>query len=150
MVVNRVEVRQFISEAEPLIQENWKEAGYDMELEFNPMYEEYITLGDMGALCCYGAYEGDEMVGYFVALVTKHYHTADSLVAKCDTVYIKPEYRGKNRLTELLDGVEQDLYEYGVDRLFICVRTKQKPKGDGLYEKLGYNNEETTYSKKLG
>ena len=65
-----------------------------------------------------------------------------------DIFYIHPEHRGSNFGLKLFDFVEKELKRRGVDRWF--VGSKCHLDASWLFERLGFDRVEVTYSKYMG
>lgn len=106
----------------------------------------YASLEAAGSLITFGAFEGDEMVGYSVAILGPHLHYGFTY-AHHDLLYVDPAYRKGTLGLRLIRATEAEAKARGAR----CATWHAKP-GSALQrilDRLGYGSEETVYLKEF-
>lgn len=85
------------------------------------------------------------MCGFVLYFVTHHLHHRTMIVATCDTLAVHRNKRGKGVGSGLMRFCEPILLDRGVERIVHTYRTVYNT--TPLFEKHGYNAEETVYIK---
>ena len=135
-----------IEELKPLLEEHWKEiALYQDKFSLDPAYDKYQDMSDAGSLNIVTCRIDDEIVGYFIAFISKHLHYKETTYATNDILYLAPEHRGGELAYKIFSFAEQTLKDLGVDVLTLSMKTILP--FDSLCEALGYTYVERTYSK---
>lgn len=139
----------FLEEMKPLLELHWEEvAAFKDKVKFDPNYELYFAIEEVGGLHCVTARNGDTLVGYFISLVHEHLHYQESRWAVNDVLFIHPDYRRGGVAVGMFKYAEDRLRELGVDVMTIHMKTYAR--FDSLVERLGYDNTEAIYAKHLG
>lgn len=138
-----------MDELPPLVKAHWEEvAEYQDKLEFDPNWEAYARLDELGLLSCTTVRDNDDLIGYMVFCLQPHMHCRKSLYAINDFLYLDPEYRGTSIATKMFIFAEECLRDSGVDVIHLSAKTK-KP-FDKLAEFLHYDTVEIGFSKYIG
>jgi len=132
-------------EIEPLIKQHYDEIALNKDIiNLNPDWEGYARLDSINALRIYTARKDDELMGYFVVIVSKSLHYRDHLFANNDIIFLtKPARKG-------LTGVK--LIKYAIDSLAaegitkLHVNTKAHQPFDAILERLNFEEIERVYS----
>lgn len=106
----------------------------------------YRTLEANGALITFGAFEGEELVGYSVAILGPHLHYGFTY-AHHDMLYLDPAYRKGGLGLQLIQATEAEAKARGAR----CATWHAKP-GSALQkilDRLGYASEETVHIKEF-
>lgn len=135
------------SEIEKLLKDHWEEVSPDSHLKLDPDWEVYSDLEMVGSLKIFTARSGDKLVGYFVSICHKDIHHKGHMFAYNDSLYLHKDYRKGFTGARLIKFAEKCLQEDGVEML--RVSTKRLRPFDKLLLWLGYNHEESTYTKIL-
>lgn len=136
-------------DAKPLLEKHWEEIAVNKDkIKLNPDWDAYRELEAQGKLKIFTAREGENLVGYFVVVVTTNLHYKDHLFATNDIIYLAPEYRKGFVGIRLIRFAEKCLKEDKVSVL--VVNTKVHKPFDPVLERLGFNLTERVYSKYLG
>ena len=108
-----------------------------------PIYE---TLERAGSLITLGAFDGDTMVGYSVAILGPHLHYGFTY-AHHDMLYVAPAHRQGRLGLQLIRETEREAKARGAR----CVTWHVKPGSalDKILGRLGYAVEETVYLKEF-
>lgn len=100
-------VKDFKLEHQPLYIEHCKEVGYFKDFEPEMIWYEYEAIERAGMLRIFTARDASEnLIGYGIYFVKRNLHYMKSLVAVCDMIYIKPEFRGGTgeNFVQFIDG----------------------------------------------
>jgi L-amino acid N-acyltransferase YncA len=141
-----------LPEMRPLFELHWQEIALNhAKVPLNIWYEKYQALCDAGMLHVVTVRKDGELVGYHVAMVMGHLHYMDTLHGFTDVYYIKPAYRQGRVAIRMFQKVEQDMEALGVKKLVTAVKLHTADGKSGkLFEYLGYNHTEDTYTKLIG
>lgn len=86
-------VSEHLASIRALLCAHWRESEPDVsEAEPDPQTDTYQALSDAGLTVAFGAFEGDEMVGYCVAFVSHHLHYG-VLYAAHDALFVRKDRR---------------------------------------------------------
>ena len=139
-------VDDILEEIEPLLEEHYQEvAMYQEHIAFNPNYDVYRVMEEMGSCLVYTARDGGALVGYVVTFLQNNPHYQDHIWAVNDIVYVCPEYRHTEVAPEMLQTLEAELKERGVSVMTFHMKTF-KP-FETLMGALGFDKAEYMYSK---
>ena len=132
-------------EIEPLLEEHWKEIALNKDIiKLNPDWEGYARLDGINALRIYTARKDDELVGYFVVLVSKSLHYRDHLFANNDIIFLTKAARKGLAGFKLIKFAIDSLAAEGITKLHI--NTKAHQPFDAILERLGFQEIERVYS----
>lgn len=143
-------VKEWIEEAYALFTEHYKEIAAYQDIPLDPDYEKYLILGEAGKLLILTAKYNGDLVGYIVYVVDYAPHYKGSLQAVQDILFVKKGLR-KSLLgcgLMLLRQSEKILKRMGVQVVYQHVKTKHD--FSPFLEKLGYENVEKIYQKRIG
>lgn len=145
-IENLAKVRR---EIEPLLMEHWNEIALNKDIiKLNPDWREYARLDEINALRIYTARKDNQLMGYFVIIVSRSLHYKDHLFANNDIVFLtKPARKGLTGF-KLIKFAIESLKAEGVSKLHINTKTHQP--FDPILERLGFEEIETVFSKVLG
>ena len=125
------------------IQSHYEELN-DGAFPLEPDWNRYFNLEKMDMLRCYAAYDGSEMVGYAIFLVSPNMHYSTSTWGMEDLYYLAPAYRTGSTGYKFLKFFLTDI-EKQVDK--VIMGTKVKYDIGVLLRRLGYTHFENLYSK---
>lgn len=132
-------------EIEPLLEEHWKEIALNKDIiKLNPDWEGYARLDGINALRIYTARKDDELVGYFVVLVSKSLHYRDHLFANNDIIFLTKAARKGLAGFKLIKFAIDSLAAEGITKLHI--NTKAHQPFDAILERLSFQEIERVYS----
>lgn len=138
-----------LDEIKPLLEKHYEEvAMYQDKIEFNPNYERYEELDELGLLHIVTARDEGVLVGYFVSFLMPNIHYQDHTYAVNDIVYIQEDLRKTKVGLEMFKYAEEQMKDLGVSVMTIHMKTAMP--FDSLCEGLGYNYAERNYSKYIG
>lgn len=112
----------------------------------HPMTHVYAALEQAGGVVAFGAFDGEEMVGYSVAILGPHLHYS-YLYAHHDALYVRPDHRKGSLGLRLIRATEAESKMRGA----VCVTWHVKPnsKLESILNRTGYTVEETVYRKEF-
>jgi len=138
-----------LPELEPLLPLHYEELALNKDkVPLSPQYPVYINRERNGELMFMVVRDRGELIGYFIGFVAPGLHYSTCLTLIMDIFYIHPEHRGSSTGHKLFKAVEAEAKKRGVQRMF--VGSKVHLDASWLFEKLGYEKVETTYSTWLG
>jgi len=133
----------------PLLPLHYEELALNKDkVPLAPQYEIYIERERRGELMFMVVRDAGELIGYFIGFVAPglHYKTCMTLIM--DIFYVHPDHRGNSTGGKLFKAVEVEAKKRGVQRMF--VGSKCHLDASFLFEKLGYERCEVTYTHWLG
>jgi len=146
MIYERETFESFIKDAEPLLEEHYKEiALYQDDIEYAPDFDAYRVMEAAGILHIMTAREDGVLLGYCVSFVHRHPHYKNDIFAINDVLYVHPEYRHGEVSGALLESVEEEMTAAGVSVMTFHMKT-HKP-FEALMDHLEYDKAEYLYSK---
>lgn len=138
-----------LDELKPILPLHYEELALDKdEIPLDPQYDVYMYREDAGELVFYTARVGGELIGYFIGFVSPGLHYQQTLTCIMDIFYIHPEHRGSNFGEQLFEFVEAQLRSRKVKRWYMG--SKCHLDASWLFERIGADRCEVTYSKLLG
>jgi GNAT superfamily N-acetyltransferase len=138
-----------LPELKAILPLHYEELALDKDkVPLSPQYDIYKAREAAGELIFVTARQQGELIGYFIGFVAPGLHYSTCLTCIMDIFYIHPDHRGSNFGFKLFDFVEKELKRRGVDRWF--VGSKCHLDASWLFERLGFERAEITYSKYMG
>ena len=138
-----------LPELKTILPLHYEELALDKDkVPLSPQYDIYEAREAVGELIFVTARERGELIGYFIGFINPGLHYSTCLTCIMDIFYIHPEHRGSNFGFKLFDFVEKELKRRGVDRWY--VGSKCHLDASWLFERLGFDRVEVTYSKYMG
>jgi len=149
MITYQQEVlRQVEQEIVPLAKEDWEEIEHDKERKpFDPDWDTYYQLEDMGCLYIFTARLGKKLIGYYTALVVKDMHSRDNRHVYNDLIFLSKSHRKGLTGVKLMKFAEKCIKEDG--HKVLHVGTTERNPIDPILERLGYVKTETKFEKVL-
>jgi len=137
-----------IQEIQELLVLNYKEVELDQDIiKLNPDWDAYQQAENNNILKGFTARKEGKLIGYFVAMVTKHIHYKDHIFAGNDVLFIHPDFRKGFTAMNLIKFAEKCLTEDGVTVL--TINTKCDKPFDVLLDRMMYKQIENVYRKRL-
>ena len=139
-----------LDELKPLLPHHYEELALNQDkVPLSPQYDVYFARERSGQLIYVVMREAGELVGYFIGFIAPGLHYSTCLTCTPDIFFIRPDKRGAALPgVRLFNAVEEELRRRGVQRWF--VGSKLKADASKLFEFLGFERVEVTYSKWLG
>ncbi len=138
-----------LEDLKPFFPMHWEELALNQkQVPLDPQYDIYLGRDGVGQVMLVTLRSDGQLVGYFVGFVAPGLHYKTCLTLSMDIFYVLPEHRGKGGGFILFKAVEAEAKRRGVKRMF--VGSKMHKDSSWLFEKLGYEQVETTYSLWMG
>jgi len=138
-----------LEELKVLLPQHYEELALNKDkVPLSPQYEVYTERERQGMTFFVTARDSGRLVGYFIGFIAPGLHYSTCLTCIMDIFYIEPAHRGSNAGIQLFKFVEQELRRRGVQRWFMGAKAHFDC--SFLFEKLGAELVEKTYSKWLG
>lgn len=112
-----------------------------------PQWDIYLAREKAGELLLVSLRDSGRLAGYFIGFIAPGLHYETCLTCIMDIFYVKPDERGQAGGKILFDFVEKELRRRKVNRMF--VGSKCHMDASWLFERLGYERCEVTYTKWL-
>lgn len=141
--------RGFLDELKTILPKHYEELALDQDkVPLDPQYDIYLTREDNGEVLVVTLRAEGELCGYFIGFVSPALHYRTCLTCIMDIFYVVKEWRGHGGGEILFRGVERELKNRGVQRVF--VGSKLHKDASWLFENMGYTEVERYYSKWIG
>lgn len=115
--------------------------------EFNPDYERYIKMQELGLYFLMTCRKDGELIGYIGFFIQHHIRFKNCLMAFEDLYYLKPQNRQGRTGYKLFTESEKLLKKRNVKRVILSCKTFQDH--SRLFDKLGYEFYEKHFTKSL-
>lgn len=137
-----------VEEMKAIVPDHYLELALDQEaIPLAPDWDRYCHAEKLGVLHFFTARNGDELIGYHIAMIGGHIHYKTTIHCQTDIYYMKPEYR-KNRVGQnFFMALEEDLKAHGVKK--IITGTKLHKNHTAFFEMLGYRHTDNVMTKLL-
>lgn len=140
---------EHLPELLPLLPLHYEELALNKDkVPLDPQYGIYIERERRGELMFMVVRERGELIGYFIGFVAPGLHYQTCLTLIMDIFYVHPEHRGNSTGFKLFKAAEDEAKRRGVQRMF--VGSKCHLDASWLFERLGYERCEVTYTHWLG
>lgn len=143
----RETVATVIDEIGPLLFAHWQEIAQYPDIPLNPDFDHYTRAEMHGQLRVYTARHERDLAGYAVYIVAPALHYANSLQAKQDVLFLKPQYRHGRIGWKLIQFADVQLRADGVQVVYQHMKTDHD--FGPLLERLGYTFCDKLYSRRL-
>lgn len=138
-----------LEELKPILHLHYEELALNQDkVPLSPQYDIYTKREALGELLFVTAREDGELIGYFISFIAPGLHYSTCLTCIMDIFYVKQDRRGLSAGLKMFKFVESELKRRGVDRWF--VGSKVHRDASVLFERLGFDKVEITYSKYIG
>lgn len=138
--------KEVIDEIKPLLESHYEEiAMYKDQVPFDPDYERYSQMCDLGVLHVVTARDEGRIVGYYISFIVPHIHYKTTMYANNDILFLHPDYRGTTAAPRMFKFAEKALKDKGVDVMMIHMKTYSS--FDRMLERMGWDYTERLYTK---
>jgi GNAT superfamily N-acetyltransferase len=137
-----------LEELKPLLRRHYTEiATFQDEIEYDPDWDTYVSIEQMGKLLFYTARADGVLIGYILGFVMPHMHNKSTLHFTCDIYYVEPEHRKSGTGFRFFTSHDAHLKTLGVRRSIMG--TKNTHNHEKLFTALGYVIEDVIMVKLL-
>lgn len=138
-----------LEELKPLFPLHWEELALNKDkVPLDPQYHVYLQRDARGEVLFVTLRDKGELVGYFVGFVAPGLHYQTCLTCHMDILYLRQDRRGAMGGVTLMKAVKDEAKRRGVQRMFVGHKTHMNI--GPLFERLGFEHVESTYSTWLG
>lgn len=145
MVFKREKISDIIDDILPLLKKHHAEISDDADIAFDPNFELYKLIEDLGNIAMFTVRDKGELIGYNSFFINFNLHFRSSFQAVQDVIYIDKDRRGFGR--SFIDWCNIELKKIGIQKVHYFV--KKKYEFGPLLERSGFNLSEHVYSKRL-
>ena len=139
---------EYLELMEPMLVDHWLALGSFPDLApLKPDFATIIALDENGKLMSIGAFDGDELVGYSINVMTNWLHSADVLMCQNMVIWLDVRYRAGANGLKLIRETERLAKAKGCG-VFLC-GAKDDTVMFELLPKLKYTVHETVYARVL-
>lgn len=139
---------EYLELMEPMLVDHWLALGSFPDLApLKPDFATIIALDENGKLMSIGAFNGDELVGYSINVMTNWLHSADVLMCQNMVIWLDVKYRAGANGLKLIRETERLAKAKGCG-VFLC-GAKDDTTMFELLPKLKYTVHETVYARVL-
>ena len=148
-IITQEPLKDCIEEMKPLLAKHYEEVAFRKDkIAFNPDYDKYLSLDDLGLIHLVSVRKEGVLVGYYLSFLTFNPHYQDHLYAANDVLYVDEAHRGGTVAYRMFKYAEKSLKEYGVS--VMSVHMKLKVPFDRLCLARDMEAVETIYMKYIG
>ena len=138
----------YLDDLDQMLYEHWMEMGhYHDTAPLDPDYYSAAALQDNERLLTVGVFDGDEMVGYSINILTNFFHSRETMGAQNAVLWLRPEYRRGLIGVKLIQYTEA--MAKGMGCKFFLLAARPDTVMFELLPKLKYDVHETVYSRVL-
>lgn len=138
---------KFLKEIEQLFPEHYEELCVTKDFPYEPDYDSYKRMAELGMLRCIICRDDSKLIGYMIFIITPHLHYKSCKTAMEDIYFVAKEYRKGRIGIKLFQYAEKVLKHCGVQR--IVMHTKVHLDNSKLFEYLGYKMTDKVFTKML-
>lgn len=139
---------EYLELMEPMLVDHWLALGSFPDLApLKPDFATIIALDENGKLMSIGAFDGDELVGYSINVMTNWLHSADVQMCQNMVIWLDVKYRAGANGLKLIRETERLAKAKGCG-VFLC-GAKDDTVMFELLPKLKYTVHETVYARVL-
>lgn len=146
--IREIDATHHIADAWHLLESHREELATDKALMvLKPDLPVYIQLEDNDALLSIGAFDGGEIVGYSVNIISRNLHYSDVVMCQNDVLYLKESHRTGATGLRLIRATERLAKARGCH--MILWHAKMDTQFMALLSKTGYRIQDVIYSRGL-
>lgn len=140
-------VEEWASECKDLVYDHWVELGLDLDLEIAPDYGKMKVMEEVGMFKVITVRQEGRMVGYLLAIVSRHLHYRNSSdMFLIDAYYIAPAARSGTGV-KLLKFMEQYAKSLGCIKIYLTCKVHKDH--SPLFKALGYSLSDLCFIKRV-
>jgi len=140
--------KKLIEELAPLTELSWLEANCSPDTEYDPDWERYTELNELGILRLFTARDSvGELIGYLTFIVGPTLHSRNCVQALHDSFYILRNHRRNGTAMGLIKYAENEFKNDGISMMIMTVMLHK----DYSYTltHLGFTKTEMTFIKRM-
>lgn len=139
-------IADVLEEAKPLLLKHWEEIAHYKDIPFDPDYDQYIKLEELGTTRSFSARTEDGvLIGYAVFFVRPHIHYRSTLMAYQDIIFLDKAHRGIGFF--FIKFCDDSLRSEGIK--VVLQHIKAKFNWGPMIERMGYELQDLIYTKRL-
>jgi GNAT superfamily N-acetyltransferase len=147
--IREIVASEHLPQAKHLLDQHYDELVADKALMvLNPDIPTYQMMERAGMMLSLGLFDGDELVGYSINIISKNLHYADLTMCQNDLLYLQPAHRGAQAGIFLIHATEEAAYGHGAN--IMLWHAKENTALAHLLPKLGCRVLDVMYAKELG
>lgn len=145
--VREISVSEYIGKVADLTRAHWQETEPGVSSDGPcPVADVYAALEQVGNVVAFGAFDGDELIGYSVAILGPHLHYGFTY-AHHDLLYVRPDHRRGSLGLRLMRMTEEAAKARGAR--FVVWHVKPGSTLESILSRAGYAVEEVVYKKEF-
>jgi GNAT superfamily N-acetyltransferase len=150
MITIQVEkIKDIVEEMKPLLEKHYKEVHlFPDKIPFNPNYEKYFELEELGMTHTLTARHDEKLIGYIVGMIYPNLHYQDHLYVVNDVIYLDEAYRHTGLAYEMVKNAEMHYKELGASVMTFHMKVGIPFKA--LCDQVGLEHGENLYLKYIG
>jgi GNAT superfamily N-acetyltransferase len=138
-----------IAEAKPLLVAHWEEVAlFKDRIKLAPDFDKYEQMEKVGGLHICTVRVDGRMVGYHVAIVSRHPHYMNDIFSLTDIFFVAPDYRRGQLGLDFFRFIENEMKKLGVSKMM--AGTKLHRDLDIMFRRLGWSPTDRMYAKCIG
>lgn len=146
--LREIRLFEYLEHMEPMLVDHWLALGSFPDLApLKPDFGTVLALEEGGKLLSIGVFDGNDLVGYSVNVVTNWLHSSDVLMCQNMVLWLDVNYRVGMNGVKLIRKTERLARNLGCG-IFLC-GTKEDTTLFELLPKLKYELHETVYARVL-
>lgn len=131
-----------------LLQDHWDEVARNKQvMVLKPDYDRYRAMEAMGTMANIGLFDGEQLAGYSINIITNHLHYADLIVCQNDIIFVAKPYRAGRSAIRLIKATE-DLAKARNARLML-LHAKEGTALAAISPRMGYGVQDIIFSKEV-
>jgi GNAT superfamily N-acetyltransferase len=150
LAIREVSVDDILTAGQVLFVQHWREVAANRDAQHLRLDElRYRALDQQGAIFCLGAYDGDVLVGYSIALMSgPHLHDVEMWPCVSDAIYVAEAYRNKGLGARLMADTEKQAKVFGAT-LMVWHAMAGSDLDERLSQSTRYIAQDVSYTRKL-
>lgn len=148
VTIREITATDWIGQAWSLLEAHREELTTNKEIMvLSPDVDTYCMLEAKGALLSLGAFEGDELVGYSVNIISHNLHYRDVQMCQNDVLYVRADKRQGPTGLRLMHETERLAKERGAH--LVLWHAKPNTNLSEILPRLGYRVQDVVYTRVL-
>lgn len=146
--IEQLPVSFFEENCNDLFKEHYDEIALNKRvMKLLPNWEKYYALEQAGMMLCFGAFIGEECVGYSINFFANHMHYREMFYMQNDLLFVAEEHRKTRLGLDLIRETEKQASVRGAEMMLW--HAKENTSLSNLMPRLGYQVQDIIYSRVL-